>query len=296
MYTKQLISPHKPPISPNNPKQNSFHGLFTSQALKTTSNFYSHKKLLKENDSPPSNSPTKGDHFVLENINISNINPNFAAYHTHNLSENHEEIIKKKTYDVAKTKSLKEDFSNIKNKEVSEESFNCIRVPQFEAKHKESSKNITMKESPKNQEENAKNEDFFIKNQDTGEVFYINDVSQVEKLQEPIKAEYLEKLKKRKKEEIWQEWWNDKKKKNQELLLAVKTNNIIQLSKLFDENKDDKKPEINSKDEKDWTCLHFACLTGNFDIVLLLIKLEAEIDPQSNLKQTPLIIAAQKFF
>ena len=97
-----------------------------------------------------------------------------------------------------------------------------------------------------------------------------------------------------KKEEIWQDWWNEKKRNNQELLAAVKANNIVQVRKLFEENKTDKKPEINSKDEKDWTCLHFASLAGNYDMVLLLIKMEAEIDPQSNLKQTPLIVAAQK--
>jgi ankyrin repeat protein len=178
-------------------------------------------------------------------------------------------------------------------------------IPCFETKIKESNKSLHNPEFKKNEFSpklfspsfsKLKSEDLVIKNQDTGERFYIDDINQVAKLQEQGKtAEYLEKLKKRKKEEIWQDWWTEKKKINQELMTAIKSNNIAMVKKLFEENQDDKKPEINSKDEKDWTCLHFACLSGNYDMVLELIKLEAEIDSQTNLKQTPLIIAAQKF-
>ena len=191
-------------------------------------------------------------------------------------------------------------------------------IPFFEAKMKDSSKSVhsidnnnnkkessSPKEEPKiimsgirgritkkgslTVEDSPKNQELVVKNQDTGEVFLLNDMNTT-----PMNQEYLEKLKKRKKEEIWQDWWSDKRRINQELLGAVKSNNILLLEKLFDENVGDKKPEINCKDEKDWSCLHFACLAGNYGMALQLIKREAEIDPQTNLKQTPLIIAAQK--
>lgn len=67
----------------------------------------------------------------------------------------------------------------------------------------------------------------------------------------------------------------------------------MHVSKLLNEGNGDK-PELNVKDEKEWAVIHYATLAGNYNMVLLLIKNDAEIDSQTNLKQTPLIIAAQK--
>lgn len=218
--------------------------------------------------------------------------------------------------DVQDMKRSPNEFQDVKKPfKVSEEEAKAI--PFFEAKMKDSSKSVhsidnnnnkkesfSPKEEPRKRmsgrgritkqgslpvEESPKNQELVVKNQDTGEVFLLNDMNT-----SPMNQEYLEKLKKRKKEEIWQDWWTDKRRINQELLGAVKSNNILLVEKLFDENVGDKKPEINCKDEKDWSCLHFACLAGNYGMALQLIKREAEIDPQTNLKQTPLIIAAQK--
>ena len=221
-------------------------------------------------------------------------------------------------YDLQDMRRPANEFQDVKKTtKPSEEEAKA--VPFFEAKMKDSSKSVhsidninsnkkescSPKEEPKKRvsgtrgritkqgslpvEESPKNQELVVKNQDTGEVFLLNDMNET-----PMNQEYLEKLKKRKKEEIWQDWWSDKRRINQELLGAVKSNNILLLEKLFDENVGDKKPEINCKDEKDWSCLHFACLAGNYGMALQLIKREAEIDPQTNLKQTPLIIAAQK--
>ena len=297
MFSKQIFNGNKPPASPSNPKHHN-NALFTSQALKTTSTFYSHKKLLKDKDDPKL-SPQKNEPIPLDQLKFSNIKPFFTGFHTHNLSENHEETrLTKKNSDIHQNLSNNELVVKKKSRDTDEETSIVKTIPTFEAQHKEAASKVSRVSSVKAVsqlwEETPKNENLLIKNQDTGEVFYINDETQVTRLQEPIKTEYIEKLKKRKKEEIWQDWWNEKKRNNQELLAAVKANNIVQVRKLFEENKTDKKPEINSKDEKDWTCLHFASLAGNYDMVLLLIKMEAEIDPQSNLKQTPLIVAAQK--
>jgi len=57
----------------------------------------------------------------------------------------------------------------------------------------------------------------------------------------------------------------------------------------------DLKPEINNKDPSSWTALHYACLNGNYNIVLLLLKNEANIEIINDLRQTPLIVATQKF-
>lgn len=331
MYSRQLIT------SPKNPPPRPAAGLFTSQAMKTGSNFLSHKKLGKEQQDGSSGTSSHSDPINLENVKFLNYKP--FNFHSKKLSESQDDPkTKKKSCDnciqkspqetPVQKKSLDDEIRprtslthQTSHKELSPKKpteTEIPKIPFFEARLKEVADNKAHNmNSPKSQDlfqgpfsevkpplygmsgkvkkDRANNEEFLIRNQDTGEVFLIEDVKEIEKFQDTIKsAEYLEKLKKRKKEEIWQDWWTEKKKISGELFSAVKSNNIALVSKLFEENKDDKKPEINAKDEKDWTCLHFACLAGNYDMALLLIKNEAEIDPQTNLKQTPLIISAQK--
>lgn len=298
MYTKQIFSPNKNsiPTSPSQPKQQNTRTLFTSQAIKTSTNFFSQKALRKDEAGDSSTTHTKVDPSILEN-------PKFIlsklTNHTHNLSENPEIFHPQKNSDLARKTNSDMFKKSCENKIDGQD--NIKKIPTFEAKSKERIKESVSKheETTTNitfPSENQMQEKLLIKNQDTGEIFYIKSPDEVEKLQETLHSEYLEKLKKRKKEEIWQDWWQIKKKNNQELLLAAKNNNILHVKKLFEENQADTKPEINSKDEKDWTCLHYAALAGNYDMVLLLIKLDAAIDEQTNLKQTSLIISAQKFY
>jgi ankyrin repeat protein len=64
------------------------------------------------------------------------------------------------------------------------------------------------------------------------------------------------------------------------------------------------KPEINVRDEtgissysKDCSgnCpLHYACINGNYDVALVLLKNEADCDAVNQIGQTPLIICSQK--
>ena len=74
---------------------------------------------------------------------------------------------------------------------------------------------------------------------------------------------------------------------------SVKNNNIKGLMRLI-EITGDLKPDINIKDEKGWTPLHYSCLIGNFQIASFLINQGADVDLLNNLKQSPLIVATQK--
>ena len=51
-----------------------------------------------------------------------------------------------------------------------------------------------------------KPENMVIKNQDTGEIIFLNDKEKVKKLEAGLKPEYFEKLKKRQ-DDVWQEFW-----------------------------------------------------------------------------------------
>ena len=80
------------------------------------------------------------------------------------------------------------------------------------------------------------------------------------------------------------------------LFESVKNNNFKEVTDLFDIMlQGDLKPEINNKDNASWTPLHYACLNGSYNIVLLLLKNEANIELINDLKQTPLIVATQKY-
>lgn len=79
------------------------------------------------------------------------------------------------------------------------------------------------------------------------------------------------------------------------LFESVKNNNLKEVTDLFDTTlQGDLKPEINNRDANSWTALHYACLNGNYNIVLFLLKNEANIELTNDLRQTPLIIATLK--
>lgn len=85
-----------------------------------------------------------------------------------------------------------------------------------------------------------------------------------------------------------------KKENNNKFLESVKNNNLKTIADLFDEKNLDHKPEINVKDQNSLAGMHYACLNGNYNIVLFLLKNEANMEILNNLKQTPLMIAASK--
>jgi len=97
-----------------------------------------------------------------------------------------------------------------------------------------------------------------------------------------------------KRQQAWQEWFTEKKKNNQDLLEAAKFGDIQLAMRLLDKRKGDLRADVNAKGENNWTALHFACLTGNYDFVNLLFFNEASADAETTLKFTPLHVAAQK--
>jgi ankyrin repeat protein len=50
----------------------------------------------------------------------------------------------------------------------------------------------------------------------------------------------------------------------------------------------------NQTDEQDRTGMHYAAMNGNLQIIAILIKAGADIDPRDRLGNTPLMLAAQR--
>lgn len=142
-----------------------------------------------------------------------------------------------------------------------------------------------------------------------GEIYDIREAEKIRPItQASNKPEYFERLKKRQ-NLIWQDWWyfiilfllslkhvkrQVKKENNSKFLESVKNNNLKTIVDLFDDKNLDHKPEINVKDQNSLAGMHYACLNGNYNIVLFLLKNEANMEILNNMKQTPLMIAASK--
>jgi len=75
-----------------------------------------------------------------------------------------------------------------------------------------------------------------------------------------------------------------------------KHDNLPRIIELLDKKRIGFKPDVNFKGENDWTALHYAAYNGNLKMINLLLYQEAIIDNINVMKQTPLIIATQRFF
>lgn len=76
----------------------------------------------------------------------------------------------------------------------------------------------------------------------------------------------------------------------------VKQDSLSSVIEILDKKRNGIKPDINFKGENDWTALHYAAYNGNVKMTNLLLYHEAIIDNLNIIRQTPLIIAAQRFF
>ena len=68
-------------------------------------------------------------------------------------------------------------------------------------------------------------------------------------------------------------------------------NNYREVEKLLDVCAD-LRPEINIRDEQGNMGLHFACINGNYNLALLLLKNEADCDSLNSLGQTGLMLCS----
>ena len=89
----------------------------------------------------------------------------------------------------------------------------------------------------------------------------------------------------------YQNYLNSSKKKNEVNELFF---NLIRSSKLSECEKIINEVNLDSKDSKNYTVVHYAVTTGNYKIVELLLKYKPDIDTLTNLNQTSLIIACDK--
>ena len=131
-----------------------------------------------------------------------------------------------------------------------------------------------------------------IRNKDTGEILNLQDADR--QLNLNLKSDIYAKLKRRQ-HLIWQDWWAQKRIINHQFLEAVKKSNYKLCLECLDSSKRDLKADINFRDEKKNSPLHYACDSGNYDIVLLILKNEADLEIKNSHNQSPLLIAASKF-
>lgn len=87
---------------------------------------------------------------------------------------------------------------------------------------------------------------------------------------------------------------NEKKRVNQEFWTAAKYDDIFACKGYLDKKRGELRADVNFKGDNGWTALHFAALNGNSAVTDLLLLHEAEIEAETSLKFTPLIIACQK--
>ena len=130
---------------------------------------------------------------------------------------------------------------------------------------------------------------FPIKNKDTGEVLDLQTADH--ELDKNIKSDLYSKLKRRQ-HLIWKDWWAQKRNINHDFLEAIKRNNFKLCLTCLDPKKKDLKADLNFRDEKNNSPLHYACLSGNYDIVLLILKNEADLEITNAKGQTPLVVTA----
>ena len=125
---------------------------------------------------------------------------------------------------------------------------------------------------------------------------FLDGKAEVLNLNAPLKSKAKPSTASEKRQQIWQEWFVEKKKNNQLLLEASKFGDIAHVTQLLDKKRGDLKADVNCKGENSWTPLHFACLSGSYDLVKLLLFNQANIDAETTLKFTALHVAAQKGF
>lgn len=113
--------------------------------------------------------------------------------------------------------------------------------------------------------------------------------SKAQQKQQPVSAS-------EKRQQVWQEWFVEKKKNNQLLLEAAKFGDVAHVNQLLDKKKGDLKADVNCKGENNWTPLHFACLSGSYELVKLFLFNQANLDAETTLKFTALHVACQKGF
>jgi len=97
-------------------------------------------------------------------------------------------------------------------------------------------------------------------------------------------------------QKVWRSWCDRKKKNNSILLEACKFGDLELSKDLLDKNHGDLKADVNCKGEEGWTPFHFACMSGNMDLVKFLLKNQPDIDMETKHKFTALHIAAQHGF
>jgi len=89
----------------------------------------------------------------------------------------------------------------------------------------------------------------------------------------------------------------DKKRLNNSLLIeASKFGNLEMCRELLHQKNGDLKADINCKGEGGWTPFHFACMSGNMELVRFFLRNETDIDIETKYKFTALHIAAQSGF
>lgn len=88
----------------------------------------------------------------------------------------------------------------------------------------------------------------------------------------------------------WNDWWQLKSETNKQLLDAIRQKDAHTVSDLLDETKQAHglTADVNMRFDEDETPLHSAVLTGDIEIVQILLNMFAELNSQDLDGKTPL--------
>ena len=147
-----------------------------------------------------------------------------------------------------------------------------------------------LKDPSKNPKEFVKNEEFLIKNIDTGELYDIRQLNQIEQLIPMIQKRITISNKK-----VWNGYWKEVRAKTEIYWDLAEIGDLEGLKLLLLAENSVYPIDLNAKSLDDYTALHLACNEGHIKVIsLLLEQAQIDIEAKTSMYRTPLHIAAIK--
>ncbi len=196
-------------------------------------------------------------------------------------------------YDVGVTSSFSEGTTCLSLHAVDEEK-DVKRPEEAEVKDKPCVRDL--KQAPAQKEPELKPEDmqYIIRDTSTGMTYDIRSQNATSMLLNHVEQS-LTKLPETKSKKPWEEWWRAKRLNNRLLIEAIEQNSRERVLCLLDSAKyGDLAADVNAKQHDDMTPLHAAASEGRAELVELLLRHGAHIDPVNTSLRTPLHVGCNR--
>lgn len=155
----------------------------------------------------------------------------------------------------------------------------------------ENSKNLNQENQEKEEKEEktpkAEDNPFLIKNIETGETYDLRNDDTETKVNANNNDVVIKGV-------PWNTFWKKVRKTNEALWDAAESGNCEKVKNLLDKTKQAYPGEINSKGLDDWTALHMAANSGQYEVVEYLLDNDANIEAKTSMSRTPLHISCMR--